>query len=650
MASASGGSPATPRRSLAPDSARGVGTRCASGRCSWRELRSPVMPTRRPPGFRAPCLLVACVSLLAASLSACTPSDPVAEVRDLQAEGSFEASLEPLKRLIETRPDDPEVHYLFGHALFATGQLSLAQFALRKAMESPEWVVPAGLDLAGATILTENSDEAIEATTRILELQPDHLDALLLRGRALAMNRRRYPDALADAERAIEIDPGNVEGLMLRAVSLLGLERIDEAEAAIAELDRTAREAELEPGKAARYCGMRAVFAEEKEDFEAAERLFGECLDAFPAEPVVITEALKFFDERKQPERSLEVLRKALDESPTAAVYRRSLAVRLRESGEVAEAERILREGTEIANPVLAGEAWVDLGNHYHALEDYASAATALSKALEIDGSQDPSLVFDYADALVMAQRYDEALGVARGMKVPAHRDLVEGRVALEQGRPAEALEHFGDALRLWPDNATARYYTALAAEGAGDFERAIAEYRYSIRAGPDATDARLRLARLYAAQGAEGPALEALRFDGALHPAGPDADLLAVHVVARLGRAGELRAVLGGYGERPDEQGAALAAAAEGMYERHGAVAAVRLMRGAKGFDWSEPRNAAALRVYVDCLVEAGEAAEALSVAKAALAKHPDVAAFHASHAAALAGGGAPAEAVRAG
>jgi predicted Zn-dependent protease len=609
------------------------------------------MPSARRQSQRAPAriaLALAALVGLPAALLGCGPGDPVAKARELQAAGRFAESLAPLRQRLDQSPDDPEVQYLYGHALVQTGQLSLAQFALREAMRSPDWLVPAALELASALILTENPEGAIEVATRVLDAEPDNLDGLLLRSRASSMSRRAYESALADAERAIELDSGNTEGLTLRAVALLGLERTEEAEAALAQLESTARDADLEPAESARFCAMRAVFAKEKGDAEEAERRFGACLESHPADFLLVKEALAFFDARAQPERGVEILRAALADAPTFGLFRRVLAERLRQRGEGEDAERVLRDGTELENPALAVESWVDLGSHHHALGNYAAAADALGRAVAIHGRQDPQLVFDYADALVMAERYDAALELARGMQVEPHRDLVEGRVALEQGRAAEALERFGAALRLWPDNEVARYYAARAAEQTGEFDRAIAEYRYSLRSNPNATDARLRLARLHEAEGAGGLALAVLQHDAARNPPGLEADLLAVRVTARMGGRRQLRALLAQLAAR-GELGSAAAAAADGLRARRGAAAAADFVRGIPRLDLEDARNAEALRALVDCLAEAGRAEEALAAAVAALARSPQVAALHAIHAAALRATAAPADSVRA-
>jgi len=588
--------------------------------------------------------------LLCLALAGCGPSDPVAEIRELHAAGRFADSLEPLRGLVEVRPDDAEVHYLYGFALLRSGQPSLALWSLRKAMEHPDWLVPAALQLAAGALATGNHEEAMKAAGRILEAEPDHLEALLLRAQARVASRRDYEGALADADRALELDPDNVDALVPRALALLGLERAEESAVALEELERRFEEADLGLDSTARYCAAQAIFAKEKGDAEAAERLFGECLERFPTSVLVVDSVIDFYDEQRRFDRPIEILREALDEVPVASAYRSALAARLRAAGEAEQAERILLEGTELGSPAVAAVAWVDLGNHYLELEDYAAGASALERAMQIGEEPDPQLAFAFADALVMAGRYERALEVARGMKVPALRELVYGRAYLAQGRPAEALEHFGEGLRLWPNNAVARYYAALAAEGVGDFDRAISEYRYAIRADPGATDARLRLARLHEAEGAYELGLVAARH-GAAQIGNPDleTELVALRLAARLGRVTEMRGLLARLVGQPGVRGRVVAALAEGGSARLGPGAAAERVLKNEQLDLTDPRDAEALRVLVVDLGAAGEADAALPYVEAALGAHPDAAVFHEIRGIALEQRGSPGEEVRA-
>jgi tetratricopeptide (TPR) repeat protein len=588
------------------------------------------------------------ILLLAVLLAGCGPDDPIAEIRVLQASGRYQESLEPLRELLAARSDDPEVHYLYGLALLLSGRPGLAIWPLREAMESPEWLVAAALQLGVAELRAGSPDGAIEATTRVLEAEPEHVDALVLRALARVHSRRDYEGALTDAERALEIDPEQLEALIPRVVALLALERVEEAGAALDEIERRFGEEELGLSSSATYCTARASFAKEKGDLEAADRLYGECLEEFPSGYVLVEDAIDFYDSQQRFDRSLEILRNALEEAPQARSYRVALVMRLQAAGEHEEAERVLQQATEAEQPVLAVRAWADLAGYYVARGDYAEGLAAYERALEIDPAPAPQLVFAYADSLVAAGRHEKALEIAREMTVPSHRELVQGRVHLARGEPAQALERFAEGLRLWPDNAVARYYAAIAAERVGDFERAIEEYRYSIRADPAATDARLRLARLHAAEGAFSLALEALRHDVAKHPVSLEMALLDLEIAARLGRiAGRPPPHLVKLIAPPEVWGRAVAALAAGTRARSGPAAAVAFVRQADRLDLTHPSSAAALRELVVDLADAGQPEDGLAQVEAALAARPNVAEFHAIRGLALARGGADAEEV---
>src|SRR5262249_53209753 len=158
-------------------------------------------------------------------------------------------------------------------------------------------------------------------------------------------SRDRYAECLSDAESALRIDPGNLDALGFRAICLLSLGRVDEGEAALAALREAAKDAELSPDTAARYCTMEAVFFAEKGDSEEADHRMDACLEEAPTSGVLIEEALSFYDRQRKPERGIEVLRRALAAAPADGSFRRQLAERLRRSGEADEGEKILREG-----------------------------------------------------------------------------------------------------------------------------------------------------------------------------------------------------------------------------------------------------------------------------------------------------------------
>ena len=100
--------------------------------------------------------------------AAIAPGD-LAVIRKQQEAGDYASTLEPLRNLIAERPNDPETNYLYGTALLYGSEPSLAIFPLRQSMDDPAWLVPAGIQLAQAALITADFNEAVNATTRILE-------------------------------------------------------------------------------------------------------------------------------------------------------------------------------------------------------------------------------------------------------------------------------------------------------------------------------------------------------------------------------------------------------------------------------------------------------------------------------------------------
>jgi tetratricopeptide (TPR) repeat protein len=612
----------------------------------------------------------------------CGPSDPLERVRVLQDEkNDAPGSLEPLRKLIASRPDDPEVNYRYGRALIATGDTGLAVWSLEKAIESPDWLEKAGLALAAALISQGAYDEAAAVCTRVLEQKPDHVRALMLRATASMQSRRNYEQVLADAEHVLKRQPDNQEALGLRVVALLGLNRIEEGGAALEQYEALYRDQELALHGSPALCMARATFAKENADVAASQRAaleadkkakakaeqlaaleakqnadleravkgFEGCLEQFPTEPLVVSGAIDFFDAIGSSERSESILRHMLEVQPEASSYRVALALRLAEAGHVDEAEAILRAGTEVGSPADAAEAWASVASFNVDHGDLDDAIEAFARVRQlVDITQNPQLLLANADVLVMAKRFDEAEKLVGQMKVPAHQSVVRGRIELERGNPGAALKLFDEGMRVWPNNAEARYYAAIAAEQLGNFARAVEEYRYAMRIDVTATDAYLRQARLQAAAGRYDAALETLEFEPGGRPEEVAAGLLEMRIRGRLGEERGappwVRTVL----SRPERWGAAVAALGEGVRERSGPKAALEAMEAVKPLDLRNPVQVEALAAIVEDLAVIGKTKEGLALVDASLREHPEAAPFLALRGRALQLSGAPAAAVR--
>jgi tetratricopeptide (TPR) repeat protein len=602
-----------------------------------------------PPAPRSQCLPAAAIVALVAAFVACAPraEDELEKARELQRRGLFAETVAPLRKLVDADPGLVEAHLLLGTALLQTGEAGLAVWPLRRAAESPELAVPAGLLLTRATLEGRSAPDAVAAADRVLALEPENIEALQLRAQAhLGMNREE--EALADIARVQELDPQNLFVLIPRVLALLSLERIDEAELALAaakhELETTERE--VPESLQARLCVASALFAFEKSDGDraAAEALYAACLERYPGDSLAVMETVAFYDRVGDPERGTKTLREALERSPGSS-FRAQLAARMTAQGDPGEAERLLRQEAE-ERPSSA--AWFALGDHYVHRERFEPALEAFEKALAADPVPQPMLRFAYADTLVQAGRYERAREVARDLEPEALRDLIEGRVRLEQGDAAGALAAFESGIRLWPNNPVARYLAGQAALRTGDFERAIVQYREALRADAAYTEAGLALARLLAAIGQDTAALDAVRRYVRTHGDDPEGYRLSIRIAHRLGRHGVAAEGLRRLWELPGQQASAAALEASLLAEEQGPTLALEAVSRA-GLDLADPTNAAALRVVLAQHAALREHAKAQALVGAALRAHPDAAVFHELHGEVSKAAGEPPEEVRA-
>lgn len=592
-------------------------------------------------------LHLAAVCVLALSLAGCDGDSfeaSLASVRAAQADGRYEDSLETLRRLLEEDPQHPEASYRYALALAQLGRGGVAVWPLRRLAATPEYAVEAGMLLGRVLLESENGEEAIAALDAVLARVPDHVDALALRAQA-HVRAHREEEALADIDRILALDPDNRDLEVTRAAALIGIDQLDEAERALEAAQARLGALEDPPlALRARLCAARATFARERGDLEAAAQHFEACLEEFPSDGLVIAEAVEFFDAGGDADRSLEILRSALAENPGHLDMRIAIATRLRAAGEVEEAEALLLEATE-QQPSI--RSWSALGDHYAALEEYSRARSAFGQAMQSVLDPPPVLVFGYADTLIQEGDLEAAELVAQRLD-PPFSDLLRGRILLERGDVDAALGALDAGNRLWPNNPTARNLTGQAAERVGDFDRAIAEYRESLRADAAYTDAGLRLGRLLAAEGQAAAALEPLMMYARSHSGDPEGYALLFRMAAVAGRADLREFALQQLAALPGQRAAAFAEAAALMREQAGPAAAVAGIE-ASGLDLTDPENAEALRALVGNLIALDDAEAGLARADAALARYEPVADFHEVRAAALLAAGRPTQAARA-
>jgi tetratricopeptide (TPR) repeat protein len=588
-------------------------------------------------------LLVLC-GVIAAGGCSRLDGDPLSEIREEHEKNQYRKSLDKLRALLDESPSDPETNFLLGRALMRIGDSSLAIWPLRKAAESPEFAVDSGMMLTQAMLMGRTPRDAVSAIEPVVAMEPDHVEALALRAQAY-LRVDRHEDALADVSRVAELEPDNVAILVPRVIALIYLERIEEAGEALTAAKELLETTEQEVSESirGRLCVANGMFAFENDQPEEAETLYRVCLETYPTNQLVVLETVALIDRLGRREDATKILRDAFEQT-RSSVFGSALARRMGELGFAEEQVRLMREEAEEQNTAAS---WFALGDFYNQRDKFDAAVSAFENALKAEPNPSAMIRFAYVDTLIQAGRYEDAERAAKDVSPETLRDLLRGRILLEQGDASGALRLFESGIRLWPNNAGARFLAGQAAARLGDFNRAIAEYRESVRADSSRTEAGLYLARILEATGNDEAAMTAVKRYLLSHPDDPTGMIYLIRLSFLNGRREAAANGLQRLGALPGHRATAMVERMAIIAVGPGPQAAVDTLVKSE-MDLTEPENAMVLRVLLEQLATLDQHDEAKARVAAALEAHPEAAAFHDLKARALLAAGGPEDEIR--
>jgi predicted Zn-dependent protease len=577
-------------------------------------------------------------------LVACSAPPYLEAIAQQASDGDIEGALSRTAELLDEDPDQPRLQLLRGELLYASGEIMLATWPLRKALTDPELLVPAGLLLSRILIQTGNSDDALPTLEVILAenadhqaANADHQAARFLYAQAL-IGAEREVDAVIELDRLLESDPLNLDIFMVKLRALFELEREDEAAEVLAEL-RNQLEGSPEdyPEELrARLCAVEARFAFEREEAERATGVIESCLEEHPTDLIVISEAIEAFGRKGQRSRILDTLRNAYAQKPEDASIRASLVSQLTAQDQLEEAERILSDAVENDDSGSRATALGALYEFYWQIGKQQEALGALERMITEVPEPTTAITMQHADALIAVGELDRAAEVAASLD-DGYRHLVLGRVELARGNSKAALGLLEEGIRSWPDNATSRWLAGNAADDLGDMAGATNHFIEAVRIEEtqklrtlERTDSAWRVARFQAAAGYNDGALYFLQKHLDHHPMDVDAWELLARVAFRLGaRSIEARAIHV-LGRIPGAHPRVWTVRAELTAERRGHLAAAQLL-GQSRLELSHQANLPALRALVRHLLAANEHAAALARVDRTLLARPDGPGLHA-------------------
>jgi tetratricopeptide (TPR) repeat protein len=208
-------------------------------------------------------------------------------------------------------------------------------------------------------------------------------------------------------------------------------------------------------------------------------------------------------NERREFDRAVDVLKKAIVARPGVSMFHLTLAESFRNLGQLKRAAGCCRLALKL-NPHYP-EALCTLGLVTHGLGRPAEAVDHFRRALELR----PSFAQAHRDlAMVLRElgRVDEALEHLRSAVATAPRYAAArsglSLVLLDQGQTEEALIHAREAVRLQPDVAIYHHNLGLALQHANSRSEARGAYLEALRLDPDLAYTHLQIGITLKAEG----------------------------------------------------------------------------------------------------------------------------------------------------
>ncbi|WP_294171696.1 tetratricopeptide repeat protein [uncultured Sphingomonas sp.] len=284
------------------------------------------------------------------------------------------------RSLGQGREDDTEQKLLYAVALIRSGRIDRGLDQLDPEVASlPEARVTLRRHVLSWLIREKQFDAAVAVLGRLLDVQPEAVEELRLRG-SLFGRTRQFPAALADALRLIELRPDDLDGQAAYLQLLLQDGQVEAAGAYARVLAaRAARNPRL--ARIALLCLGRAGLTEN------AARLAEAAESAWPAEPEVIAEVARAYWDAGRTEEAIAAGERCVAVSPDAPRLRQLLGhvyrSAMRSDGNARAAEHLgeaLRHMPGDANTaLLLGEVLLRTGKPGEAAPHLAEACKKIT-------------------------------------------------------------------------------------------------------------------------------------------------------------------------------------------------------------------------------------------------------------------------------
>ena len=315
------------------------------------------------------------------------------------------------------------------------------------------------------------------------------------------MSARRVDDALARADAVLKLQPDNIEAHVLRGNALGGLDDLDHA---LKEMEEALR---LDPARGATYTqlGLVELARGRQSEAEAAFKRAVELAPTWVGGHMALANFYWSAGRLPDAERSLDA---ALKLDPKNEGVNHALAVFSLATGRVGEAERYLKQVSDLTH---TPSSLFTLAEYYIATRRSTDAISILepmaADARTATGAKQ-RLARAYAAAGSQAKAHsliDEILAQAPR---DAQTQLLKGQLLLGEGHRDEALESVKAAVAAEPTSVAAQFTLGRVYAARGDVAGAEAAFREVLKLNPSAAAAQVEISQLQLSSGTPSAAL----------------------------------------------------------------------------------------------------------------------------------------------
>lgn len=398
--------------------------------------------------------------------------------------GRVDEALADFEVALAQLPEDWRVHFGRGLARKACGDVEGAISDLEAAAARSE-VPELHVTLANFLLDVSRSDEALRLAEGVLERDPDSEIALVVRAK-IKLALEDLPGARRDLERALELKSDSLE-------ALFALARLLEVEGKEDEALATYERVVAKPGASFGALNNLSNFYLRKGRFEDAEGLLRRALTLQPTSAEITLNLANVCRKLKRPGESLEFARRALElgSDPHFLETVAHVLIKLGESRDaLAALDRVRVASAESAKThYFRGLAQRQLGQQEEALR-------SLTAAIEQDGSEAHHwkergfLLVSLGRHGAAERDFDRSIELSENPKVIAGR----GVARYQQGKHKAALKDWSHALRLDPEQRTARENRLVVLVGAQRWREAIPDLEHLLARKPKDPNRRLLL------------------------------------------------------------------------------------------------------------------------------------------------------------